>query len=707
MQKKRIFKRLFKLLFLTILFSITSIAIFAIMFPFDLKKLKELKAKRSSVVITDKKGKPLRAFCGKEGTWTFWVPIEKIPKRVQNAFIAVEDKRFYSHYGFDPIAVTRAAALNIICGHRVSGASTLTMQTIRMLTNNPRTYINKCKETFKAVQLESLLSKDEILEYYLNLCPFGGNIYGIESASQIYFGKSCKDLNLAEAALIAGLPKSPTAYRPDKAPEKAVKRRDFVLKRMFKSGYITEKEYNEGLKTELILAKRKRYFKAPHFAEFAKRNAEKGQFTIETTIDSEIQEVAKFALQKNLEKFPKIHNGSIVIIENSTSKIRAMVGSPNFFDKTNCGEVNVAISARSPGSTLKPFLFAKAFEDGLLIPSSKMNDKKININGYSPMNFDKEFRGSVTAREALVNSYNIPAVNLLKHYGTGQFISLLKDCGISTINRSPTHYGLPIILGAAEVNLLELTAAYTIFPNEGVFRDPIFIKNQKNCEVRIFSPSTVDMINDILKDKNRLPIYSIETENNIEIAWKTGTSFGFHDAWTIAWTPNYTVGVWLGNAKGSSSPNLIGIKSAAPLALTIVKQVSAITHNKIAKFAKHFVEIEVSAKNGLPATSKDKNTITAIAPPNYICYKQRSSTTKQKLTITSPEPGEYLRINNNATLTFSAKSTEEKLFWFIDGRFIKSSKNEESFCYNIQTGNHKITCTTTNGVKNSMFLTIK
>ncbi|MCK5844546.1 MAG: penicillin-binding protein 1C, partial [Victivallales bacterium] len=567
-------------------------------------KMERIKKRRFSTVVLDKDGLPLREFRGVADCWTFWVDEKHISHQLKNAFIAVEDKRYYSHHGIDPIAVARALTLNALQMRRVSGASTLSMQTMRMIEPRRRTYYAKMIESFQAIQFEKAYTKNEILEWYLNLCPFGGDIYGIEAASRIYFGKSSHDLNLPEAALLAGVPQRPTAFRPDRFPEKAKIRRDHVLEKMFECGFISENEKIMAQKEEVSAVRNPLSFHAPHFSLLAKRRRSSIRTPyLRTTINSDIQKTAKFALSKQIEEFDDIHNGAVVVIENATGSLRAMIGSPNFFDDEHHGQVNCGTANRSPGSTLKPFIYAMAFESGKIIPSTVINDVPTDFNGYRPMNFDRKYHGGVSAEEALINSYNIPAVWLLREEGVENFIETLRRCGVTTLAKSARHYGLPLILGSGSANLLEPTSAYSIFPNHGIHRPVKLFRDEIKKTTRVFGNATADMVNNILKDEKRIRggVLPEMINTNMDIAWKTGTSYGFHDAWTIAYTPEYTVGVWLGNADGSAAKTLVGLKSAAPLCLNIIKQISSKLANLKFVDSANLADVKICSLSGMPA----------------------------------------------------------------------------------------------------------
>ncbi len=743
MKKQALFILKYLLIVTIILLLLIYLFSFIISFPID--KFEKMKSQRSSVIVLDKDGNPLRKFRGEADSWTFWTPLEDININVKNAIIAVEDERFYYHLGVDPISVARAILSNVFSLRRVSGASTLSMQCIRMLNQRPRTFISKIVESFMALQLEHHFSKYEILEWYLNIAPYGSNFYGIEAASQIYFGKKSKDLTLSEATLLVGIPQRPSHLRPDYHAKKSKERRNFVLDRMLEEGYISLEEKDFAKAEPVIVIKNRLKFNAPHLSRLVKKlypNKRK----IQTTIDLRIQQIAESALSEHLKKFNMINNGAVVIIENKTAAVRAMIGSNNFFDAKHSGQINYATSNRSPGSTLKPFIYAIGFEKNDILPTTIMADTPMKLGEYNPQNYDKKFHGKVSVREALVNSYNIPPVRLLKKYGISEFIKLLLKCGITTLNKSESYYGLPLILGSGEVSLLELTSAYTIFPNNGKYIPYKLLDEEEKISEQIISSGAAYFVTDILKDKTRGIVegyFELKSMKN-EIAWKTGTSYGNHDAWTIAYNAEYCVGVWLGNAKGSSK-ELVGIQTAAPLSIEILKSLS---QKSILKFEKSedIVENKICSISGKIAgeyclIQEDGNIIKnrnyEICDVHKMIYKPEkisSAITKQKgyiiekwadkfnfndkttkiennnIQISSPKAQQYIKVNDNQInqkIQLKAKSSSPYIYWFINNKFYKKTEPSTPLFWELEKGIFKFSCSDDNGNKTSITITVK
>lgn len=543
-------------------------------FPFPLAEMEAVKNRAISTFVLDRDGNVLRAFPSANDSWMYWVKLGKTSPYLRQATIAVEDERFESHLGVDPIAVVRAAWSNVTSMRTVSGASTIPMQVMRLLEDRPRTFDNKLVESFRALQLSGLLGKDEIMEWYLNLAPYGGNIVGVEAASLLYFHKHSSDLTLAEAALLAGLPQSPSRLRPDIYLDRAMKRRDHVLRRMRECEFIDDEALTRALEETADIHRNPFPFDAPHLAQFAREQRECGN-VLQTTIDRRIQQKSLAILREQIATLRPggVSNGAVVVIDNRTAEVLALVGSCDFYSREDDGEVNGAVAPRSPGSALKPFTYALAFEKGLCTPGAILADVPAVYRDFEPENFDHTFRGPVTAREALATSLNLPAVTLLQETGQESLYALLKETGISTLTKGADYYGLALTLGSTEATLLDLTNSYAALARLGVYRPYRLLRDDPAGEERrILSEGASYLIADILSDADRAGRRSLLSgPSRLKIAWKTGTSYGRRDAWTIAYTPDYTVGVWVGNFSGKPSAELVGIHAAAPIAARIVE----------------------------------------------------------------------------------------------------------------------------------------
>ena len=527
-----------------------------------------------SLTITDCHGQPLMVFLDGRDCWNFPVPLHCVAADLQQAIISAEDQNFYRHNGIDYLALGRAFIGNVTGIWRYSGASTITMQTVRLLQPRPRNLWSKAIEGFRSWQLERLLSKQQILQLYLNRTPYGGNLIGVEAAARKYFGKHAYELSLAQASLLAGLLQSPSRYRPDRHPELARRRRAYVLRRMYADGYIDRERYRRTVadKTEVVWSDRS--FIAPHYCYLVKNNYP-GQRRLRTTIDQRQQRLAERLLRQTLAGLSgeNIDNGAVVIVENAGGEIRAMVGSGNFFGSRSNGQVNGATARRSPGSTLKPFTYALAFARGVATPATVLADTPLSQGLYRPQNYDQGFRGPVSAATALAQSLNVPAVRLQQRLGTEALLRWLRQAGLQSLASESDQYGLALTLGSCEVTLVELVEAYAVLARLGWHRPLRYLQEQPRVPGRrLLSAGACYLTATILRNDNlSLATVHVATDSP-PFAWKTGTSSGHKDAWTVLFNRRYTIGVWLGNFDGRPSPRLVGAEVAAPLAYAIFRE---------------------------------------------------------------------------------------------------------------------------------------
>jgi len=533
--------------------------------------------KPSSLSVYSREGELLRTFLSSDDKWRIAVKIDEVSPELIKTLINIEDKTFYYHVGINPYSLLRAFYLNLKHDKIVSGGSTITMQVARMMKHRERTYFSKFIEILTALKLEILYSKEDILEMYINLLPYGSNVEGAGTASHFYFHKPVSQLSLSQSAAFAIIPNSPGILNNSGNIDEINKKKNAVLKRMFTNGAISEKEYQEARKEKIEIKNPGMPFLSPHFTDFVRQRCTEEERVI-TSLDLDIQKKAEEILRKHLFKWRTmgITNGSIIVIENRNREILGMVGSYSFWDKANNGQVNGTNSPRSPGSTLKPILYALAMDKGLITPETRIIDVPVNYGEYCPENYDGEYHGMVSVREALSRSMNVPAVNLLAEINPKIFSFFLNNCGLSTINGESKDYGLPLILGGCEVKLLELTNLYSTFANKGIYRKYSFIKEDDNFpEKEIFSEETAFIISEMLSELTRpdLPDYWEYTRDMPKIAWKTGTSYGHRDSWSVGYTRNYTIGVWAGNFNGSGAPELVGSKVAAPILFDILRSI--------------------------------------------------------------------------------------------------------------------------------------
>ena len=520
------------------------------------------------------------------------VKYSDLPQNLIEAVISAEDKNFFKHRGIDYKAILRAFISNLLNRKIVSGGSTITQQLSKSIINRERNYINKFYEALDSIRLEKNLTKEEILTEYLNRIFFGNNCYGIGAAAELYFKKEVKDLNINESVILASIIKSGTKFNPYKYEERLHLRKIYVLGQMKNNNYIKEEEYNNYINENITIYtnREKNILKSPHFVMYIKDSLDKLKYSniteVKTTLDYKMQKEASLVISnasQSLHSF-NVRNISCVILNAKTGEVLSMIGSMDYFDKETDGSVNGAIALRQPGSALKPFLYAYLFDKGES-PASVIGDIKTYINSpggdYIPENFDRKYRGPVTIRDALANSLNIPAVRWLSKYSLKDFQNILLKSGLRSIDKNPDYYGYSLVLGSAEVRLIDLASAYTIFPNSGIFinhysavslkkenGDIFYFPKKSYTYKRVISEESAYLINKILSDRNAR-MGSFRSYRGLvypfSIAIKTGTSKGSRDAWAIGYTKDYIVGLWLGDFKGSEMINITGGNGAVPI----------------------------------------------------------------------------------------------------------------------------------------------
>lgn len=526
-----------------------------------------------STIVTDNKGEVVHAFLTSDQQWRMKTELEEISPLLRKIIIEKEDRYFYSHPGVNMLAIARAMGKNILRMKRTSGASTITMQVARALEPKRRTYFNKLVEVFRAFQLEMKYSKDEILQLYLNLVPYGGNIEGVKSASILYFRKNPDHLSLAEITALSIIPNRPSSLVMGKNNDVIVRERNRWLKKFAADKVFTEKEIADALDEPLTATRGIVPKLVPHLAWRLKKQ---GGDIIRTNIDMNTQS----KLEKLVEDYSRsmqlknIHNAAVMVIDNNTHKVVSYIGSANFTDTTDDGQVNGAAAIRQPGSTLKPLLYGLCIDEGLLTPKMVITDVAVNYSGYAPENYDRKFNGYVTVEYALEHSLNIPAVKSLKLLGKDKMIEKLAACDFQQVKKDQKKLGLSLILGGCGATLEELTGLYSCFSNNGRYIRPGFMVQDTQWQkhgTKILSPAATFMINETLSKVNRpdFPLNWQSTERMPKIAWKTGTSYGKRDAWSIGYNKHYTVGIWLGNFSGQGVAELSGANIATPLLFKI------------------------------------------------------------------------------------------------------------------------------------------
>lgn len=553
-----------------VLFGITTFLILDLAFPFPEQKLHP----QAATVVKDRDGMILRIFLPPDGARRIHTEFTKISPVLKKSLIASEDNWFEYHPGVNLFSVIRAAVTNLASGRIVSGASTIPMQIARMAEPKPRTISAKLVESFRAVQLKLHHTNDELLEIYLNMLPYGGNIEGVGAASHFYFGHEPAKLSLGESALLTTLPRGPVYYNPIRNPKQARAGRNRVMLQLEKKDAFPSTEVERNLKLPLPDKIKPVPLKAPHFSRMTMERSGRIPEVL-TTLDYPLYQAAQKTVETHVARLRSqdIDNAACVIIHIPTREIRALVGSADFFEKGYGGAINLAETKRSPGSTLKPFLYALAFDQGRLTPDTFLYDIPVDYSGYSPENYDRSWSGQVTVRQALARSLNVPAVNTLALTGVEEFMNLLKKGGISTLDKSPMKYGLPLALGGCEIKLTELTNLYACLGDRGRFRPLTYAPNSTSVSTQIISPEaawlTLEMLSSVTRpDMNETWML---TRDMPETAWKTGTSFGHRDAWAVGISGDYAIGVWVGNPDGRPRKGISGAVHAGPLLFDLLR----------------------------------------------------------------------------------------------------------------------------------------
>ena len=560
-----------------------------------------------STVVTDRNGELLGARIASDGQWRF-PPRNTTPEKIKQCLITFEDRHFYHHWGVNPVSTGRAAYQNLKNKRIVSGGSTLTMQTIRLARNKSRTFGEKFIEMILATRLEFRASKEKILSMYVSHAPFGGNVVGLDAAAWRYFGHSAEELSWAEAAMLAVLPNAPAMIHLSKSRQSLLNKRNRLLKQLYGRKIIDSSTYELAISEPLPDEPHPLPQIAPHLVSrfYQERN---GKYSV-STIDRGIQTQIENAAERWSNEFNRsdIRNLAILVIDIQTNQVVAYCGNVNFKRKQSGNQVDVIQAPRSTGSILKPFLYYAMLQEGSLLPHTLLPDIPININGFTPQNFSLQFEGAVPASEALARSLNIPAVTMLQKYGAPKFHTFLRQIGLKTINRPASHYGLSLILGGAEATLWDVTNTYA-YMGRSLLQLPqtecsLLLSDSENSEAvtsakttDIFQPGAVWQTFNALTEVNRPEEIDWKSIPSMHpIAWKTGTSHGFRDAWAVGVTPHYAIGVWVGNATGEGKPGLVGARTAGPVLFDIFSLLPPTQWFK--RPGNVFVKTEVCRKSG-------------------------------------------------------------------------------------------------------------
>jgi len=766
---KFINKRFFKIT--AILLGCGLLLFFAIdlLFPFKPKV-------QYSTQITASDGTVLHAFLSVDDKWRLYTNISEITPLLQKTLIHKEDRYFYYHPGINPFAMLRAAGRNIFTGRRTSGASTITMQVVRLLEPKKRTYQNKLIESFRAVQLELHYSKDEILQLYLNLVPYGGNIEGIKAASLLYFGKAPQLLSLAEITALTIVPNRPSSLQPGTKNDALKTARNEWLTRFRKERLFEKNIIQDALEEPLIVKRLTAPKQAPHLSLRLKKDFP-DQPIINTTVKIQAQKQIEEQIKNYVNRLQSmnIHNAAVLVINNETMAVEAYVGSADFNNPYDGGQVDGIRAIRSPGSTLKPILYATAFDKGFITPKTVLNDVPTNFSGYEPENFDQHFNGQVTAEFALANSLNIPAVKILKEVSTPVLIDKLKKADFQTIKKQSKDLGLSMILGGCGVTLEELTRLFAAFSNEGESK-PIRYTTENPVPKKgeqLISKEATFLLNNILTQVTRpdLPTNFDNTYHLPKIAWKTGTSYGKRDAWSIGYNRKYTIGVWVGNFSGEGVPELSGANTATPLLFSIfnsldynssnswyqmpenvsLRKICAVSGDIPSSFCDHqitdyfvmgvspyrkcqhlrYVFTDLSSKISyctycLPESGTVKKTYPNLAP-ELIAYYESKKIPYQKLPPHNPacervfKEGAPLIISPNDGSEYFIQTIEpqkiqlscqtgndvQEVFWYVNDKLVKRSAPHEAVFISPPAGKVKISCSDDKGRNSDIMILVK
>jgi len=625
-----------------------------------------------SVTIVDRQGQILRAFLSDDDKWRLPTTVEDVDPDFVELLKAYEDKRFDHHIGIDPAAVLRASFQALRNGRIVSGASTLTMQTARLLEPGPRTLGQKIKQMVRALQLEARFSKNEILNIYLTLAPYGGNLEGVRAASLSYFGKEPKHLTLAQSALLVALPQSPERLRPDRSAQRASQGRAKVLHRVLSRNVVERYHIDEALAEEVPRDRLRFPFQAPHLAQMLKHKAGRGE-RVETHIDDNLQALLEGLARYESRWFGDGGTMAALVIDNQSMGVVAHVGSADFW--ASSGQIDLTRAQRSPGSTLKPFIYAMAFDDLAVHPTTLIEDRPRVFGDYAPRNFDRGFQGTVSLSDALQMSLNVPAVALLDRLGPHRLSGSLKHAGaMLSYARSDARASLPLALGGVGMSLTDLTMLYAGLARDGLVRPISYVSSQQSPQQanRICSETAAWYIREILRGSPMPDGWGQGQglDRARPIAFKTGTSYGFRDAWSVGYSDHYTVGVWVGRADGSSRPGRYGRNEAAPLLMKIFdllppegeierdRPINVITAKTVRELPKSMQRFD---------------------DPVYLSKRDRR--TIRPLTILFPPDGARValaRQDVEDAVALKAKGGRGGLRWIINGRPLDQAKRRST-----------------------------
>ena len=650
---------------------------------YKLGPLKLTKSNNLSIVVLDRRQKLLRPYTTKEGIWRLPVKLENIDPKLIKVLLAYEDRRFYHHFGVDPFALIRAGWLWAKHGRIISGGSTITMQVARLLEGQKgRALSTKLLQIVRAIQLEQHFTKQEILRLYFTLAPYGGNIEGVRAASLAYFSKEPKRLSPHEIALLVALPQAPRTRRIDRHPKNAKIGRDRILRRMLKYSVLPKSDVERAI-SRPIPSKRFAFpILAAHLADSEiKKAPEKKEHIL--TIDKNLQNSLEKLTSEHVSKLGPKLSAAVLVADHKTGETLAYVGSPGYLDQKRFGSIDMIQAVRSPGSALKPFVYGLAFEAGIAHPETMIEDSPIKIGSYAPENFDKLFRGTLSVRQALQVSLNVPVIKLLAKIGPARLVSKFKVAGITT--KIPRN--LSIALGGVGIRLKELAQLYSAFPRGGVpisLRHKLLNKDEKIIESQnkqILSETASWYITDILRG-TKPPLNSIGGR----IAFKTGTSYGNRDAWSVGYDGRHVIATWIGRPDNTATPGLVGIKAAAPLLFQAFQRVSP-SRTPLKQPPEAALVTQLSSELPPPLQHFDKR----------FKIQNAQSDNKNAIQITFPDNKSQVEIlkdeeGNKLPLLLKARGGKLPLTWLINDAPINSKPyKHETFWTPDTTGFIKLT----------------
>ena len=694
----------------------------------------------ASPELVDRAGRLLYPLLNRQDHWCFAREFDDFSPYLVDATIAVEDQRYFTHPGVDPAAVVRAMGQNLLGMRVVSGASTLTMQTVKLATGIDGGLAQKARQAWLALRLNRHASKDAVLAAYLNRAPYGRNLTGAEAAARRYFGKPAAELTLAEAALIAGLPKAPGRYDPVDYPERARGRRNHVLERMRAEGMITQPQLVRALNAPITARWHDLPDLAPHLAaRLTGELREKGRVAL--TLDAPLQERVRNVLRAALPPFAgHVTNAAAMVIDVDSGDVLVRIGGADFLHAPG-GQVDLCAAPRSPGSTLKPFAYGAALEAEVLYPSEVLLDGPLDFGLYSPGNFDGEYHGRLTVARALAASLNVPAVSVLQRVGAPAMLDVLREAGLTTLNPGEDRYGLGLTLGNCEVRMDELVAAYTALANFGHYRPLRWRADAASAEpVQILSAGTCAELIQMLELAlpSELPDGFVHARGAPpRVCWKTGTSTGYHDAWTYLFDRRHVIAVWLGNSDGAASKRLVGASAALPVAARIYRLLGEAEAPSL-KARQYLRTVDVCVESGLPASEWCPATRTAtIASRHYLHRRcdvhrpapdgsivaawpgnpmtwnlgqvhvedrEQPEPVQRALAIESPaNRGVYVLTGEPGgdTIALEALTGGDPVHWYVDGAFIGTATSGRPLTWPLEAGAHLAACMTPAGASSS------